>query len=243
MMLQSPILPFPHGFTTRQGGVSEAPYSTLNLGSKWGDDPARVRENRRRFFRAAGIEQLWSVVQVHGADVVRIGPESSVEAISRIRADALTSAERGVALGIYTADCIPMLLCDAETGACAAAHAGWRGVVAGVATATVQALRDHHGAEPANLRVALGPSIGPCCFEVGADVAAKFSPDHVKPRAGKKPTIDLRAAGVAQLVAAGVRPANIDANAPCTACDRERFYSFRRDGRETGQHVAFICRP
>jgi len=255
-MLRSPVLPFPHGFTTRDGGVSEGPYATLNLGSKWGDDPARVRENRRRFFREAGIAEgahsategtrlprLWSVTQVHGRDLTRIGPEADVEAVSRVRADAMASLEPGVALGIYTADCIPMLLCDARTGVFAAAHAGWRGTVAGIATAVVEALVQHYKVEPGALRVALGPSIGPCCFEVGEDVAAKFASHFVKPREGQKPTVDLRAANVAQLVAAGVREAHIDASAPCTACDRERFYSFRRDGRETGQHVAYIRRP
>jgi YfiH family protein len=243
MMLRSPVLPFPHGFTTREGGVSEGSYATLNLGSKWGDDPARVRENRRRFFREAGIERLWSVTQVHGRDVARIGPEADAEALSRVRADAMASLESGVALGVYTADCIPLLLCDPKTGAFAAAHAGWRGTAAGVATAVVEALVEHYHVAPAELRVALGPSIGPCCFEVGEDVASKFPSDFVKPRPGRKPTVDLRAANVAQLVAAGMREAHIDAASPCTACDRERFYSFRRDGRETGQHVAYIRRP
>src|SRR5262249_32111246 len=112
MMLRSPVVPFPHGFTTREGGVSEGSYATLNLGSKGGDDPARVRENRRRFFREAGIEKLWSVTQVHGHDVARIGPEADVEAVSRMRADAMASTQPGVAVGIYTADCIPILYCD-----------------------------------------------------------------------------------------------------------------------------------
>src|SRR5437773_9671807 len=95
LLLRSPVIPeeFAHGFTTREGGVSEGPYATLNLGSKWGDDPARVRENRRRFFREAGIERLFSVTQVHGQDVARIGPEADVEAVSRTRADAMASAE------------------------------------------------------------------------------------------------------------------------------------------------------
>src|SRR5262249_26747071 len=144
--------------------------------------------------------------------------------------------------GIYTADCTPILFCDPETGAYGAAHAGWRGTAAGVAAAVVTTLVDSYGVAPANLRIPLGPSIGPCCFEVRPDVAAKFSPESVKPRPGRKPTIDLRAANRAQLVAAGVRTENIDAAPPCTACDSARFFSFRRDGRETGQHVAYIYR-
>src|SRR5215470_17819214 len=106
MILRSAQIPFPHGFTTREGGVSEGAYASLNLGSKWGDDPARVRENRRRFFREAGISRLFSVTQVHGADVARVGPESEPEEVARMRADALVTSAPGVALGIYTADCV-----------------------------------------------------------------------------------------------------------------------------------------
>ena len=242
MMLRSPLLPFEHGFTTREGGVSEAPYASLNLGSKWGDDPARVRENRRRFFREAGIERLFSVTQVHGGDVAKVGAEAEPEEVSRMRADALVTNLPAVSLGIYTADCIAILMGDPKTGAIGAAHAGWRGTVEGIAATTAGALAESYGAKPEDLRVAFGPSIGPCCFEVGEEVAAKFSSEFVKPRPGRKPTIDLRAANVAQLVSAGVRADHIEASPPCTACDRARFYSFRRDGRETGQHVAYIYR-
>ena len=185
MMLRSPILPFEHGFTTREGGVSEGPYASLNLGSKWGDDPARVRENRRRFFREAGIERLFSVTQVHGADVARVGPEAEPEEIARMRADALVTNQPGVALGIYTADCIAILMVDPKTGGLAAAHAGWRGSVEGIAATAVGALVSAFGAQPEAIRVAFGPSIGPCCFEVGEDVAAKFDPEFVKPRPGQ----------------------------------------------------------
>jgi YfiH family protein len=236
------MLPFEHGFTTRDGGVSEGPYASFNLGSKWGDDPARVRENRRRFFREAGIERLFSVTQVHGGDVTHVGPEAEPEELARHRADAIITNQLNAPLGIYTADCIAILIGDPKTGAIAAAHAGWRGTVENVATKAARALVTTFGSKWEDLRVAFGPSIGPCCFEVGEDVAAKFNPEFVKPRPGQKPTIDLRAANVAELVSAGVRKEHIDASPPCTACDRARFYSFRRDGRETGQHVAYIFR-
>ena len=242
MMIRSASLPFEHGFTTREGGVSEGPYAAFNLGSKWGDDPARVRENRRRFFREAGIERLYSVTQVHGAHVAKVGAEAEPEEVARMHADGLTTNLPGVALGIYTADCIAILMGDSKTGAIAAAHAGWRGTVEGIAAAAAGALTLSFGANPQDLWVALGPSIGPCCFEVGEDVAAKFSSEFVKPRPGRKPTVDLRAANVAQLVSAGIPRDHIDAKPPCTSCDRARFYSFRRDGRETGQHVAYIWR-
>src|SRR5215468_8348701 len=112
MMLRSPLLPFPHGFSTREGGVSEGPYAWLNLGAKWGDDPARVRENRRRFFRAAGIEGVFSVSQVHGAEVAVVDAAlaGDPEAVARTRADALVTQLPGVAVAVYTADCVPVLL-------------------------------------------------------------------------------------------------------------------------------------
>ncbi|HJZ84164.1 MAG TPA: peptidoglycan editing factor PgeF [Polyangia bacterium] len=247
-LLRSPMVPAPfvHGFSTRAGGVSGAAYASLNLGAKWGDDPARVRENRRRFLRAASIGQLLSLTQVHGADVVIIDAERAAEpeAVARSRGDALACDLSGIALGIYSADCIPILLADPETGAFAAAHAGWRGTVAGVAAAVVRALVQRYRTNPAHLRVALGPSIGPCCFEVGEEVAARFQAPFVRPGASRngRPTVDLRAANQAVLVSAGVPAHQIDALPACTACDPARFYSFRRDGRETGQHVAFITR-
>jgi YfiH family protein len=245
-VLRSPAIPaaFAHAFSTRAGGVSEGVYGSLNLGAKWGDDPARVRENRRRYLRAAQVERVYSVVQVHGADVVHVPAGADAETVARSHADALCANEAGCALGIYTADCVPILLCDPRTGAVAAAHAGWRGTVAGVAAATVRALGDHFGAAPADLRVAMGPSIGPCCFEVGDEVAAQFDGAFVRAGASKRgrPTVDLRAANRAALIASGVHADHIDAAPACTACDRERFFSFRRDGRETGQHLAVIAR-
>jgi len=166
------------------------------------------------------------------------------ETVARAHADAMATDLAGLALGIYSADCIPILLADPETGAFAAAHAGWRGTVAGIARAVVHTLVRRFGSQPARLRVAMGPSIGPCCFEVGDEVAARFSGRFVQaaesPRG--RPTVDLRAANRALLEEAGVPTLNIDGAPPCTACDPARFYSFRRDGRETGQHVAFIMR-
>jgi YfiH family protein len=237
-------VPFRHGFTTRQGGVSQGPYASFNLGAKWGDDPAYVRENRRRLFRAAELGRLFSVTQVHGGDVVRVDADADHEAIARSRADALYTRAPGVALGVYTADCIALLIADPKTGAFAAAHAGWKGTLANVGVAVARALIDMWSCDPADLRVAMGPSIGPCCFEVAPDVASRFPADFVRPGAGGggKPTVDLRAANRAALVSLGVRPDHIDADPPCTKCDRERFYSYRRDGRDTGQHVAFITR-
>jgi hypothetical protein len=237
-----------HGFSTRAGGVSAPPYDALNLGGKWGDDPAAVAENRRRFARALGLDRpLYLARQVHGTNVVRVRPGADPEAVARLDADALCADGPGLAVGVFVADCIPALFADPGTGAVAAAHAGWRGVVAGVLPATVRALAAL-GARPADLGVVLGPAIGPCCFEVGAEVVAAFRDadlgDAVRPSPRGKPDrwhIDLKQAGRRQLERAGLDPRAIDAAEACTSCDRARFYSYRRDGGATGQMLGVIA--
>jgi YfiH family protein len=240
---------FRHGFSTRAGGVSEAPFDALNLGGKWGDDPAAVLENRRRFLRALGIEgPLYVVRQVHGTHVARVRAGEDSEALARLDADAMCADGPGVALGVFVADCIPALFADPVTGAVAAAHAGWRGVVAGVLPATVRAL-GALGVRPADLRVGLGPAIGPCCFEVGAEVVAAFEAADlaaaIRPSPRGRPDrwhVDLKAAARRQLGRAGLDPEAVDAGDDCTSCDRARFYSYRRDGAATGQLMAVIGR-
>jgi YfiH family protein len=155
---------------------------------------------------------------------------------------------------VFTADCVPVLLADPRTGACAAVHAGWRGVVAGVAGAAVRALIEGHGSRPADLRVALGPCIGICCFEVGPEVAAAFA--AARPPAGGEgvvhtiaggrpghPHIDLRRALALELAGLGVPAQQVDVSSACTRCDPERrFYSYRRDDGRTGAQMAVIAR-
>jgi YfiH family protein len=251
-LLRSAAIPaaFRHGFTTRAGGVSVAPYDSLNLGGKWGDVPERVAENRRRLARAAGAP-LFVATQVHGAAIARVRPGDAPADLAGVKADGLCSDRPDVALGIFVADCIPALVADPRTGAFAAVHAGWRGTVAGVLPAAVRALQEHFGARPADLRVALGPAIGACCFEVGPEVIAAFEAELPGARAagvvveggdGGKPSIDLKRANRVLLERAGVAPEAIDAGDECTSSDRGRFYSYRRDRGETGQHLGFISR-
>jgi polyphenol oxidase len=244
--------PFVHGFTTRGGGVSAPPFDTLNLGSKWGDDPAKVSENRRRLERAAG-GPIFVARQVHGANVVRVRAGDDRAALARTDADGLCTDAPGVVLGVFVADCIPALLVDPRTGACAAVHAGWRGTVAGVLPAAVSAMAAEFGARPGDLRAALGPAIGPCCFEVGPEVVAALEAlaadararGIVLPsprRAPGKANVDLKAANRLLLERAGLNPGAIDAGPECTHCDRARFYSFRRDGNATGQLMGVVGR-
>ena len=245
--------PFVHGFSTRAGGVSAAPYDTLNLGARWGDVIASVEENRRRLLRAVGVAgPLYVARQVHGTAVVRVRAGDDPAAIAGLEADALITADPGVTLGVFVADFIPALIVDARTGAVAAAHAGWRGTVAGVLPAVVRAFAAEFGARPGDLRVVLGPAIGPCCFEVGPEVALEFEaalhgtagPDIVMPSprgvAGKW-HVDLKAANRLLLARAGVPPEAIDATPDCTCHEPARFFSYRRDG-ETGQLMGIVAR-
>jgi YfiH family protein len=252
-LLASTCIPssFVHGFTTRRGGVSRAPFASLNLGWKWGDDEASVLENHRRVCAAAGVTAMARVSQVHGTQVLRIGRADELRRLSAMEGDGLCTDEPGVALSVHVADCTPILMACPRTGACASLHAGWRGTVAGMARAGVETLRREFGCEPEHVRVALGPCIGRCCFEVGPEVVNAFvqaMPDAVARgvvdvMVGAKPHIDLRRFQRLQLQAAGIPPENIDASTACTLCDAEgRFYSFRRDGRATGQSIGFIVR-
>ena len=250
-LLQSEVIPasFDHAFTTRaaapEGGV-------FNLAVGWAPEGAerQVLEDRDRLMRALGASRLFLCTQVHGAEVVRVEKESRPEEIAAVRADALITDVPGTALGVFTADCVPLLLADPVSGACASVHAGWRGVVAGVVTAAAREMAASYGSRPADLRVALGPAIGRCCFEVGPEVVAVFETlvpegaraEVIVEEAGRKPRIDLRRLLRRQLEIAGIPAAQVDEGSECTRCDPTlRFFSFRRDGR-AGQQMAVIVR-
>jgi YfiH family protein len=239
-ILRSALLSaFPHGFTTRGGGVSPAPWDSLNLGGSVGDEPSRVAENWRRLEAATRLH-FARVRQVHGARVVRIeSPTGPVE-----EADAVVSARAGVAACVSVADCVPVLLADPDTGAVAAVHAGWRGTLAGVARAAVDALAREVGAHPARLVAAIGPSIGPCCYEVSPDLAARFQAELGSVvRDGAAPRLDLWDSNRRVLVAAGLAPDRVETLGRCTACTPTEFFSHRRDAGRTGRQVAFIGPP
>jgi polyphenol oxidase len=238
-ILQSPLLAgFPHGFTTRAGGASAGPFESLNLGGQVGDDPARVAENWARLEREAGV-RFARVRQVHGARAVRADvPTPPIE-----EADVVVTGAPGVAACVSVADCVPVLLADPETGAVAAVHAGWRGTIARAAAEGVRALAREAGAPASRLLAAVGPAIGACCYEVSPDLAARFR-DALGPeivREGAAPRLDLWRANVAVLVAAGVPAARIEVLGRCTACERDVFFSHRRDAGRTGRQVAFIA--
>jgi YfiH family protein len=202
-------------FTTRHGGVSEGPYASLNLGLWTDDDRERVQANRERVRVAAGVERLVQGRQVHGTRVV-------VDAKAVEEADGQVTSAPGVAAIVLVADCLPVALAGPER--VGVVHAGWRGLAAGVLEAGVQAT----GAVAA----AIGPGIGPCCYEVGDDVRAVFGTSER--------TLDLKAIARARLRDAGVR--EIEDCGLCTACDAERFFSHRRDRGVTGRQAGLAWR-
>jgi len=239
-VLRSPLLgAFPHGFSTRLGGVSPAPWESLNLGGAVGDDPSRVEENWRLLEAATGLA-FARVRQVHGARVVT----ASAPSAPCDEADAVVSRTVGVAACVSIADCVPLLIADPATGAVAAVHAGWRGTVALAAAAAVEALAAQAGARPGDLLAVVGPSIGPCCYEVSEDLAGRFEQAFgrgVVDRSREAPRVDLQEANVRGLAAAGVDPCRIDRLGRCTACEGRLFFSHRRDAGATGRQAAWIA--
>ncbi|MBK7537947.1 MAG: peptidoglycan editing factor PgeF [Myxococcales bacterium] len=242
---RSAVLPadgFVHGFPERTGGVSKGLRASLNVGAKWGDDPANVEENLRRVAAHAGYDPaaLHIMRHNHGTAVWTVGEPLPEPA----EFDGMVCDRRGPVLGAFAADCIPMLLADARARVCGAAHSGWRGTVGGIAASMV-ARMVALGSAARDLRVALGPSIGACCFEVGPEVVAEFHaafgalPGMVV--AGPhKDHLDLRVVTRHVLEKAGVSPEHIDSAPPCTRCTPDRFYSYRRDGKAGGVLMGFI---
>ena len=250
-LIQSDVMPagFRHAFTTRRGGASLAPFDSFNLGGKWGDDVGRVAENRRRLRLAAGGRDVHFATQVHGRAITRVDAGAVASETIRVAADGVITSAPDTSVGVYVADCVPILLADPRTGACGAVHAGWRGTVAGVLGQAISALVEQAGARPADLRVAVGPFIGPCCFEVGPEVVAAVTGAFPmareagailvdKPRAH----VDLGILNRLTATALGVPVDAVDVAGLCTACDSTRFYSYRRDHGKTGQLAAFVAR-
>ena len=222
--------------TTRAGGVSGGPYESLNLGVSTGDDPAAVAENRARLRAALPGEPVW-LKQVHGATVADADLCPAL-----VPADASVATQAGVVCAIQVADCIPVLFADTRGCAVAAAHAGWRGLAAGVLENTVDALRAR-GVPPEDVLAYIGPGIGPSAFEVGADVYEAYTRNDADAAAAfarkgaDKWLADLHALARRALAKAGV--VRIHGEPACTYSDRARFFSYRRD-RITGRMAALI---
>ncbi|MDQ6627821.1 MAG: peptidoglycan editing factor PgeF [Pseudomonadota bacterium] len=229
--------------TTRRGGRSVGPYASMNLGAGVGDAPHSVAANRALFAAACGAAPVY-LRQLHGTCVVQVGSADAAPAAPMHDADASVTTEPGVACTVLVADCLPVLFAAPAGRAVAAAHAGWRGLAAGVLEATVAALCTAARCEPAELQAWLGACIGPDAFEVGVDVVQAFgvdagaaAPFGFRPIRPGKWLADLPALARARLEAAGVR--QVGGGEWCTVADASRFFSFRRDG-STGRMAAAV---
>jgi len=237
---------FRHAFFTRHGGVSEGPYASLNFSRSVGDDPERVAQNLGLAAQALDVpmERLYFLSQVHGAAAVTLTGEESAEEVLAVEGDALVGRAAGIAYGVRTADCVPILVGDRRTGAVASIHAGWRGIVRGVVEAGILKLIEVAG-EDVDLVAAIGPHIRGTVFEVSEDVAEELAGVSPVPcvlrRVGMKPHVRLDNIVRAKLVALGVPLDQIDDVEGCTASEPERFFSFRRDGKVGGRHLSAIA--
>lgn len=236
-----------HGVFTRHGGVSRAPWSSLNMGGNVGDDPKAVRRNHELMYAALGVDEslACTVWQVHSADVIlATRPVRGRRWLAL--ADAMITDRPGAALAMRFADCTPLMFHDPVQGAIGIAHAGWRGTVQGIAAATVQAMSRSFGCKPANIQAGIGPSIGPRRYQVGEEVVdavrAHFgTTDNLIRRDPADGTayLDLWAANRLDLERAGVE--QIEVAGICTAERTDAFYSHRAEHGRTGRFGAVIA--
>jgi len=255
-----------HGFSTRTGGASILDgQKILNLSFMEWDKKANVTENRRKLQEAVGAKEftLVSLEQFH-SDVIH--PLATAPA-QPAKGDASATNRAGLLLGVQTADCVPILLVDPKKRAVAAIHAGWRGTLRRIAQKTVGRMHFEFGSKPADLLAAIGPSVGPCCYEVSAEFVSKFTAQFAdaadyfdEARSGEEPNplewlnrkppghqppppnvhLDLRKANRSQLLAAGLRAENVFTSELCTACRTDLFFSYRKEGALSGRSLSVI---
>jgi len=227
--------------------VSEGSFASLNLGWDTGDEDDVVSENYRRVAAALGLppESVAGVRQMHGAEILIVDRERTPAELRSFGADGLVTGESGILLTVRVADCFPVLLADPVRRIAAAVHAGWRGTLAGVVPEAIRVLVEDKGCRSQDLRVAIGPGIGFCCFEVGHGIAALFEQKQQCRSAEVRESaasvfLDLAAINARQALEAGIPDEQIWKAGLCTKCDTARFYSHRRDGKKTGRCVGAI---
>jgi YfiH family protein len=238
--------PVVQGVITRRGGVSPAPWQSLNVGGTVGDEKSRVAENRKRSFEALGRStgSAFEVWQVHSADAV-YGDAPLVPGSELTKADIILTDRPEVTLYMRFADCVPLLFHDPVRQVVALAHAGWLGTVRGAGRAAVEAMQQRYGSRPADILAAIGPSIGPDHYEVGQDVIEQFEESFGKQAEGLveshqgRTYLDLWAANRLQLQEAGVE--QIEVAGVCTACHLEDWFSHRAEKGKTGRFGAIMA--
>ena len=247
--LTSDVIGASHCFSTRLGGVSEGPLASLNLGIHRGDRPANVLENYRILGRALDFRIRDTVFthQTHTNIVRKVDGTNAGEGLFYpvpCECDGLITDTEGLVLTVFTADCTPILLEDPVTGAVGACHAGWRGTVTDIAGNAVRAMVREYGCNPKNIRAAIGPNIGFCCFETDRDVpdaVRALLGDDADPfirTVGEKFRVDIKGVNEYLLRRAGVE--TVDVSSACTACEPDRFWSHRVTGGNRGSLAALI---
>ena len=242
-----------HFISTRKGGVSEGPFDSLNVGLGTDDERSSVMTNRQILADSVGIplESFVILNQVHKTNVVVVTPEmkgaGSLDRATAIReTDAVVTSVKGICLYVMSADCVSLLFYDPVLKVIGAAHAGWRGTVQNMAAHTVTVMQDSYGCRPSDILAGIGPSIGPCCYDVGSDVIDAVMEAHgttegfIRTGSDSLSHFDLWYTNKFQLLQAGIPEKNIEVSGICTMCEHHNFFSSRFDQGITGRFGAGI---
>lgn len=239
-----------HAFTTRLGGVSKGIFESLNLGLHRGDREEDVRENYRRLCMALRLSETFVFPkQIHGTNILLAGESDRRTPFETVpyEADGLITDTPSLPLIVFNADCLPILFYDPVRGAVGAVHAGWRGTVGDIAGKAVLKLHHSFGCCPENIRAAIGPGIGPCCFETGSEVPEALiaalgseAGAFIREKGSEKFMVDLPGANRVLLLRAGLLPENLAVLHECTACNHDKYWSHRHTGGERGNQAAVI---
>ncbi len=251
MFMRAPTIPFTHGFSTRWGGVSEGYLESLNLGENRGDSEENVRENYRRFLEALGLPQqnICFTKQVHENAVRIVTDEDRRELFTpfKYEADGIVTNVKGLPLICFTADCVPILLCDPEAGVVGAIHCGWRSTVADILKEAVGKMIEL-GAIPASLCAGIGPAIDMCCYETDAEVpeaidkllGGQCEGTYFAVGNSGKFMVDLKETNRIRLLQLGLSEENISVSDECTSCNSDRYWSHRQTNGQRGSQAALI---
>ncbi|TCZ72301.1 peptidoglycan editing factor PgeF [Paenibacillus albiflavus] len=253
--LQAWIQQFPFltaGMTSRHGGISKAPYDSLNLGLHVGDAAEDVVANRSALAAAIGLpfEACTFAEQVHGNEVSMVssvergkGRTDKDDSIRNV--DALITAEPDTCLCLMYADCVPLYFIDPIRQVIAVSHAGWKGTAQNIVGTTINKMVEHYGCDPSDIKAAIGPSIGECCYEVNQEVVDKMAV-HISPvvRPSRNPDkymMNLQEINRLFMIKAGILSSNIEISKLCTSCHKDDFYSYRAEGGTTGRMIAWLA--
>jgi len=251
VFMTSPNIQTTHAFTTRIGGVSKGIYKSLNLAQRSGDEEENIKENYSLLCKAIGIstDNIVCSNQVHGT-YVRVVTKNDCGFLfmpNHFQADALITQTPEVALMVFTADCVPILLYDPEKKVVGAIHAGWRSTAANIVGVAVRTMTLEYGCSPADIKAAIGPSISRCCFITDEDVAEAIkkalplNPDDCIKKHGRKYMIDLKETNRILLTNAGLT--DITISDECTSCQSNKYWSHRKTHGNRGSQVAVISMP